>query len=373
MAATKGGARPAAAPVDHTSVRVFRIPTETPESDGTLAWNVTTLVLAAVGSGGHTGLGYTYSTKAAAAVMHDHLFPVLAGHDALDIQAAWKRMADTLRNLGHTGIGGQALSAVDCALWDLKARLLARSLSDLLGRARASVPVYGSGGFTSYPPAQLAEQLGNWVTQGMGAVKMKVGRTPLKDVERVRIARRAIGDTPGLFVDANGAYDRKQAVAFAHAFHEYGVSWFEEPVSSDDTAGLRLIGEQVPAPMEVTAGEYIGDLFDAQRLIDEARVDVLQADVTRCGGVTQFLRIDALCQSCCLPLSSHTAPSLHLPVCAAAAQIRHMEYFHDHARIEHMLFEGCAKPESGVLTPDSGGHGFGLSVKEADARAYELT
>lgn len=359
--------------IERTDAQVYRIPTEAPESDGTLSWDATILVLARVQAGGHTGLGYTYSAKGAADVMVEHLFPLLHGRDAFDIPGAWLAMAQALRNIGRSGIGGAALSAVDCALWDLKARILALPLAHLLGRSRDRVPIYGSGGFTSYSRDHLTTQLRAWVDQGLPAVKMKVGRAPHEDEARVAAVRAAIGPDAALFVDANGAYDRKQALRFASAFAAQGVSWFEEPVSSDDLAGLRLIGDEGPPAMDISAGEYIFNLFDARRLIEDARVDTLQADITRCGGISEFLRIDALCQAHCLPLSSHTAPSLHLPACASCEQIRHMEYFHDHVLIEHMLFDGAARPQDGMLVPDMSRPGFGLDLKEADAQAYLLS
>lgn len=359
-----------AVPIEKAEVQVFRIPTEQPESDGTLSWSATVMVLVHVHAGGHAGLGYTYSAKGAATVAVEHLFPVLQGRDAFDISGAWLAMAQALRNLGRCGIGGAALSAIDCALWDVKARILDLPLASLLGSKRQTVPVYGSGGFTSYSRDQLVEQLRQWVEQGISAVKMKVGRAPEHDLARVAAARKAIGPAVGLFVDANGAYSRKQALKFAAAYGDQEVSWFEEPVTSDDVAGLRLVGDNAPPGMDVSAGEYVYDLFDARRLIEAARIDVLQADITRCGGVSEFLRLDALCQAHCLPFSSHTAPSLHLPVCTACQQIRHMEYFHDHVRIEHMLFDGAAAPDGGVLASDLSRPGFGLEVKEADARAY---
>lgn len=355
------------------SVKVFKIPTESPESDGTFAWDATTMVYVELVAGGQTGIGYAYTAAGAASVVKDLLLPALEGRDVLDIPAAWLAMAQALRNVGRTGIGASALSAMDCALWDLKARLLNVSLAQLLGQKRESVPAYGSGGFTSYSVPQLTDQLGHWAGAGLRAVKMKVGRDPKADFSRVEAARRAVGDGVELFVDANGAYGRKQALYFAQKFHELGVVWFEEPVSSNDTEGLRLLSEWAPAPMDVSAGEYIYDLFCARRLIENARINVLQADVTRCGGISEYLRIDALCQAHCLPLSSHTAPALHLPVCSALKQVRHMEYFHDHVRIEELLFDGAAKPVDGVLTPDTSRPGIGLSLKAADAQRYALS
>jgi L-alanine-DL-glutamate epimerase-like enolase superfamily enzyme len=237
---------------------------------------------------------------------------------------------------------------------------------------RDGVPIYGSGGFTSYSVAQLQAQLGGWVASGVPRVKMKVGRDPAADVERVRAARAAIGPTAELFVDANGAYSRKQALAFAEAFAEYGVRWFEEPVSSDDLEGLRLLRDRAPAGMDIAAGEYGYDLFYFRRMLEAGAVDVLQADATRCAGISGFLRVGALCEARGLPLSAHTAPSVHVHPCCALPTVRHLEYFHDHVRIEQMFFDGAVAPANGALYPDLLRPGLGLELKRSDAEHYRI-
>jgi L-alanine-DL-glutamate epimerase-like enolase superfamily enzyme len=260
-----------------------------------------------------------------------------------------------------------AISAIDCALWDLKAHLLDVPLVTLLGQVRDAATIYGSGGFTSYTDQQLAKQLSGWVERGIRNVKMKIGRDAARDIERVRLVRDAIGNGPGLFVDANGAYSRKQALSQAAAFADSGVSWFEEPVSSDDLDGLSLIRDGAPAGMDIAAGEYGYDIFYFQRMLGAGAVDVLQADMTRCGGVIGFMQAAALCEAHNLPLSSHTAPALHTHVACAAAPLRNMEYFHDHVRVEQMLFDGLPKLANGELRPDLSRPGFGLELKRADA------
>ncbi len=296
------------AAIDHLHVSAYKVPTDQPEADGTIAWDSTTLVLVEVEGGGHTGLGYTYADEAAAHLVHEKLAKKVEGRDVMNIAGAWVEMVKSIRNLGRPGVSSMAISAVDCALWDLKARLLDLPLVTLLGAAHESVPVYGSGGFTSYSNKKLQEQLGGWAKQGIPRVKMKIGTHPEDDIERVRAARKAIGDDVELFVDANGAFSRKQALAFAHRLHqEFGVVWFEEPVSSDDLAGLHLIRDRGPAGMDIAAGEYGYDLRYFRHMLDAGSVDVLQADVTRCGGVTGFLQVGALCSAHCLELSAHCA------------------------------------------------------------------
>jgi L-alanine-DL-glutamate epimerase-like enolase superfamily enzyme len=273
---------------------------------------------------------------------------------------------------GRQGIAATAISAVDTALWDLKARLLELPLVKLLGACREEVPVYGSGGFTSYPPERLEAQLAGWVEEGIRAVKMKVGTEPSQDRERVRVARGAIGPETELFVDANGAYDRKQAIGFAETFAGLGASWFEEPASSDDLEGLRLIRDRAPAGMDITAGEYGYDLVYFRRMLEAGAVDVLQPDATRCAGITGFLQAAALCQAHGVPLSAHTAPAIHVHPCCAAPGVRHLEWFHDHVRIEAMLFEGAPRPVNGVLRPDTSRPGLGLELKASEAARFAL-
>ncbi len=359
--------------VESLDVSVFVVPTDLPEADGTFAWDRTTLVVVEATAGGVRSLGYTYADAATARLVKDSLAKVVVGRDALNVAGAWAAMVHAIRNLGRPGVASMAISAVDSALWDLKARLLGLPLVSLLGAVREGAPVYGSGGFTSYTLEQLQKQLGGWVSEGIPRVKMKIGTHPSDDLDRVRAAREAIGRDAELFVDANGAYSRKQALAFAEKFKsDYDVSWFEEPVSSDDLEGLRLMRDRAPAGMDIAAGEYGYDLFYFRRMLDAGAVDVLQADASRCGGVTGFLRAATLCEARPLPLSAHCAPSLHAhPACAAPA-LRHIEYFHDHARIEHMLFDGALTPSGGELRPDLSRPGMGLELKRADAARFAV-
>jgi len=358
--------------IERLDVSAYIIPTDFPESDGTLEWDSTTLVIVELTAGGRVGLGYTYADTATARLINDRLREAVLGRDAMSVPGTCVAMVQAIRNLGRPGIASMAIAAVDVALWDLKARLLDLPLVRLLGDVRESVPVYGSGGFTSYSISQLQGQLGGWVADGISRVKMKVGRNPSEDLDRVRAAREAIGPEAELFVDANGAYSRKQALSFAEAFADFGVSWFEEPVSSDDLEGLRLVRDRAPAGLEIAAGEYGYDLFYFRRMLEAGAVDVLQADATRCAGITEFMRAGALCAAHPLPLSAHTAPSLHAHPCCALGPVRHVEYFYDHVRIEHTLFDGALTPRDGALRPDLSRPGLGLEFKRRDAERYAV-
>ena len=354
--------------VDEVRPVVHRFPTPAPEADGTLEWEATTAVTVEVDAGGCTGLGWTYSSAAAAAVVRDELAGVVRGRDALDLPGAWEAMHRAGRNLGTRGLYAQAMSAVDIALWDLKARLLDVPLADLFGRVRDRVPVYGSGGFTTLDDAQLAEQVAGWAKVGCRAMKIKIGEAwgsrVDRDLTRVRRLRTLAGDLAGegvaLMVDANGGYSPGQARRVGAELDDLGVVWFEEPVSSDDVADLALLRGALHC--DVAAGEYVADVHDATRLVPG--VDCLQLDVTRCGGYSGWLRCAAQAVAAGLQVSGHCAPSLHAPVAAALPELRHVEWFADHARLEPLLVDGAPAVSGGELvigaTP---GHGMVLSAR----------
>ncbi len=349
----------------------YTIPTDAAEADGTFAWQKTTMVVVELDAGGYHGLGYSYTHKTAAPLARELMNDHVVGRDPVDTNALFSSMRKAQRNYGREGIAATALSAVDMALWDLKAKLLGQPLCKLLGMVREGAPVYGSGGFTSYDDAQLSAQLGGWVADGIPRVKMKIGTHPDDDLRRVRVARKAIGDATELFVDANGAYARKQALDFAHQFRDdFDVVWFEEPVSSDDLAGLRLLRTQGPAGMDIAAGEYGWTAMYLRTMIEAEAVDVIQADATRCGGVTGFMDAVAIADAHPLPISAHCGPSIHMHLACAARPLRHVEYFHDHARIEAMLFDGFCKPVDGEMRPDLSRPGMGLEFRHGDAERY---
>jgi L-alanine-DL-glutamate epimerase-like enolase superfamily enzyme len=283
-------------------------------------------------------------------------------------------MVAAVRNIGRPGVAATAISATDIALWDLKARALDRSLLDLLPTHRQAVPIYGSGGFTTYTDQELSDQLGGWAAQGIPRVKMKIGTDwgtrPDLDVHRVKVAREAIGPDTELFVDANGAYTPKQAIHLAEQFATYGVVYFEEPVSSDQLDQLAQVRQHIA--QDVAAGEYGYDPWYFRAMLQAGAVDILQADATRCLGITGWLEAAALAHSFAVPFSAHCGPSIHAVAACAAPQIAHIEYFYDHVRIEHMVFDGALDPVGGCLHPDPSRPGLGLELKRADAARYEV-
>jgi L-alanine-DL-glutamate epimerase-like enolase superfamily enzyme len=363
------------APVTDLTVHAYTIPTDAPEADGTLTWDSTTIVVVEAATGGTTGTGWTYGPVACATVADHELRPVVTGRDALDPPGAFHAMVRAVRNTGRPGVASCAISAVDVALWDLAARLVDLPLHRYLGAVRDEVPVYGSGGFTTYDDHQLCEQLVGWTSgQGIPRVKIKIGESwgtrPQRDLERMRQARDAIGDDVELFVDANGGYSRKQAIRVMHDASDLGIRWFEEPVSSDDLEGLREVRDAVLA--DVAAGEYGYDLVYFRRMCESGAVDCLQADVSRCGGITEWQRVAAVAASHGLDISGHCAPHLHAHVAAATPNLRHLEWFHDHTRIESAFFDGTLDPAGGSIRPDAAVPGHGLTLRTTDIDRFQV-
>lgn len=357
--------------IDALDVSFYEIPLETPESDGTLTWDRTGVVVAEPSCGGTRGLGFTYGPRACATLILDVLSGELVGRDAADVPDVWQAMVRSIRNAGRPGIVSMAIAAVDIGLWDLRARLEGVSLASLLGRPHADVPVYWSGGFTSYSNEELAAELSDAVySRGIPRLKMKIGsdwgRRPELDADRVSLARKVIGDETDLYVDANGGYSRSQAIRMAPILRDAGVSWFEEPVSSDDLEGLQAIREATD--IDVAAGEYGYDLPYFERMIPF--VDVLQIDASRCAGFTEWLRVAEMADARGVEVSTHTAQSLHVQVAGAAPNLRHLEYFADHHRVDRLLFEGVPEPRGGGLKADEGSEGMAMELKRSDADAY---
>jgi L-alanine-DL-glutamate epimerase-like enolase superfamily enzyme len=359
-----------AAPVERLDVNAYTIPTDEPESDGTLEWDSTTIVVVELEAEDERGLGYTYGDRSVGAFVDSMLRPVLERADAMRPAATWAAMRRAIRNAGQEGVGAMALSAADIALWDLKARLCGLPLADALPRFHEAAPIYGSGGFTSYSEAQLRRQLEGWRGAGLPRAKVKVGREPGRDPQRLALCREALGESVELMVDANGAFTPSEALARADEYAAFGVEYFEEPVSSQNRDGLRFVRERAPHGMAIAAGEYEWDLGGIARLA--GCVDVIQADVTRVGGITAMLGVDGICRALQRPFSAHCAPAVSAHACCAIESLVHLEYFHDHVRLERMLFEGTLDPEGGTLRPDPTRPGHGLSLRHDEVERWAV-
>lgn len=349
--------------VDRIEVRALSFPTPAPESDGTLTWDHTGVVTVEASAGSHVGLGWSYTSPAAVELIRAVLAPEVLGEEASSPARLWERMHRACRNLGTRGVVMAAISAMDIALWDLRSKDLHLPLADLWGAQRDSVPVYGSGGFTSMSADQLDEQVDGWLAAGCSGVKLKIGedwgRNVARDLDRVARVATRVRDHAQVMVDANGAYSRGQAMQVGQDLDLLGVTWFEEPVSSEDLRGLGQLRDVLGS--EVAAGEYICEIADARLMCDA--VDCVQLDVTRCGGYTGWRRCAAYAHAANVPVSAHCAPALHLPLAISDGAVRHIEWFSDHVALESQLVDGAPLVRGGRLTTaraPSAGHGYQL-------------
>jgi L-alanine-DL-glutamate epimerase-like enolase superfamily enzyme len=189
-------------------------------------------------------------------------------------------------------------------------------------------------------------------------------------VHRIELAREVIGADAELFVDANGGYTAKQAVRVMHRVAEADVRWLEEPVSSQDLEGLCAVRGLVDA--DVAAGEYGTDVVYFGRMCAARAVDCLQVDATRAGGYTAWFQAASVAAAHGLEVSAHCAPNLHAPAAAATMNLRHVEWFHDHVRMESAFFDGALDPQGGVVTPDPERVGNGLAPREDAMEPFRI-
>ena len=356
--------------------RRLRDPDRRPESDGTLEWDSTTVVVVEARAGGETGIGYTLRRRRRRRTLVRRRARVESSRAATPCASAthgWP-MGRGVRNAGRPGIGFDGgLGRRHRAVGPEGAAARRRRCRPARSGAHEAVPIYGSGGFCTYSLTGSESSSAAGSTQGIPRVKMKRRRATRTRTRRgsTRCARRS-ATRPTCMSTPTARCARKQALAWAERFRgEWGVSWFEEPVTSDDLEGLRLLRDRGPAGLDVAAGEYGYVLADFRNLLDAGAVDCLQADVTRCGGITGCCT-SAGCATPARSTSRRTArravgPRLH----RACGHLRHLEYFHDHVRDRaHAVRRSRSTRVDGGLRPDRSAPGLGLELKQADAEHY---
>lgn len=356
--------------IDSVAAAAYTVPTGQPGADGRPPGHCVTAVLVQVRiRNGVTGIGLTYGHEQLTTLVNGLLAGEVTGRDVRDVAGAWSVMNQAMRNLGRPELCSMAIAAVDIALWDAKARCLGEPLHRVLGATRQEVPVYASGG----GPGQLDD----WVIAGMPRVKITIGGAHGEPdpfgtaaLRQVTAARRSLGGDTELYVAANGSYDVTTAAELGRALAEdLDVTLFEEPVSAEDLTGLATLRTKLP--LDVAAGERGHHLEYFAALLAAGAVSVVQADVTRCAGITEWLRVAALAEAAKVPLSAQRAPSWHAHVATVPSTLRHVEYFADHARLERVLFDGVLEPRHGTLRPTDA-PGLGLTLKVHDAEPYRV-
>lgn len=317
---------------------------------------------------GLEGIGVTYNEtggEATKVLIEKVMAPELIGRDPLANEVIWNEMAQYLRGVGRKGLMFCALSAIDIALWDLKGKIVNLPLYRLWGGTETHIPVYGSGGWTSYTDEELVEEVKRMVGMGYSTIKFKVGygggKKPLRDVQRVQKVRDAIGPDIGILLDANNCWDAATAVQFANRVKDCNIDLLEEPVFADDIYGLQEYKRKTDIPLGTGEHEYTK--YGARDLLTMQAVDVLQIDGTRTGGFTELLKIGALAQAWNKKFAPHAMENIHHHIMSAmpnAYMLEHLLLFED---ITSKVYASAPLPVNGYMDiPDLPGLGLSLNM-----------
>ena len=319
---------------------------------------------------GTEGLGVGQAAPGVRQVVESTLRGVLIGQDPFSIEKLWNDMFWRIRGFGRKGVAFCALSAVDTGLWDLKAKAVGLPLYKLLGPFTESVPIYGSGGWTNLTEDELVAEMVGYVQQGIGRVKMKVGkdfgRSEREDLQRLAAVRRALGDDVAVYVDANNGYYAKQAIYMAKEFEQFQVGWFEEPVLADDIQGLAEIRQAINIP--VATGEHEYSKYGFKDLITRGGADIVQPDVGRVGGVTEWMKVAHMAHAFNLPVAPHAVQLVHLHLGCATPNLKVVEYLGTALEGDRVWYTEIPEPKDGMWAPFPDRPGLGL---ELDPHAVE--
>ena len=319
---------------------------------------------------GLEGLSPSGGGRAGQTLIEGTFKELLVGQDPLNIEKIWDDLFWCVRGVGRKGLAFCALSAVDVALWDLKAKHFNVPLYQLLGPYTDSVPVYGSGGWTNFNTEELVAEQTGYVERGFKAVKMKVGKdfgmSEREDIQRLAAVREAVGDDIEIYIDANNGYYAKQAIYMGKAFEEYRVGWFEEPVLADDIDGLAAIAKAIDIP--VATGEHEYTKFGFKELIARGGADIVQPDVGRVGGITEWMKVAHLAHAFNLPVAPHAYQLIHLHLACATPNLKVVEYLGIAEESDKTVYKEWSPPKDGMWSPDPNKLGLGL---ELDPEAVE--
>jgi L-alanine-DL-glutamate epimerase-like enolase superfamily enzyme len=317
---------------------------------------------------GLEGIGVTYHEvggEATCELINRNMAPKLIGRDPLETEAIWQELFHYLRGIGRKGLMFCALSAIDIALWDLKGKIVDLPLCKLLGGARTKVPVYASGGWTSYSDEELVDEIEGMIARGFTAVKFKVGfdggQNLRRDAERVRKVREAVGPDIKLLVDANNSFDAATAVQLANRIREYDITLFEEPVFADDIPGLARFKRGTDIPL--ATGEHEYTKFGVRDLLIHEAADIVQVDGARAGGYTEMLKCAALTQAWNVKFAPHAMENVHLQLAAAVPNALFLERLLMFEDLTALVFRDAPLPIGGFMhVPNLPGLGLELNM-----------
>jgi D-arabinonate dehydratase len=313
---------------------------------------------------GFEGLGVGYYIPGVRQVIEDGLKTVLVGQDPFNTEKLWNDMFWRVRGYGRKGIAFGGISTVDVGLWDLKAKALGVPLYRLLGPYQESVPIYGSGGWTNFSEAELVAEMVGYVEQGIKQVKMKVGkdfgRSEREDILRLAAVRKAVGDDVAVYIDANNGYYAKQAIYMAREFEQHQVGWFEEPVLADDISGLAEVRTAIDIP--VATGEHEYTKYGFKELIASGGADIVQPDVGRVGGVTEWMKVAHMAHGFNLPVAPHALQLVHLHLCCATPNLKVVEYMNMALETDEIFYTEFPRQRDGMWSPFPDKPGLGLEL-----------
>lgn len=351
------------AKIETLTAGYYRIPLDVPLSDSThgLMRDFELNTVRIRDAEGVEGVGYTYTVGRNGVAIHallEHEFrELMVGEDANRIEALWQKAWWALHYGGRGGPTVLAQSAVDIALWDLKAKRANMPLWELLGGYDPRVPCYAGGIDLDFPLDKLIDQTDNNLKKCFRAIKMKVGRKQLaEDVARVKAMREHLGEGFPLMVDANMKWSADQAIRAARAFQPYSPLWLEEPLIPDDFAGQARVVRDGGLP--IAAGENFRTLWEFKQLIESGGVTYPEPDVTNCGGVTSFMKIAHLAESFNLPVTSHGAHDVTVQLLAAAPNRSYLEA-HGFG-LDRYIAEPLKIEDGFAIAPSRPGHGIGF-------------
>jgi L-alanine-DL-glutamate epimerase-like enolase superfamily enzyme len=362
--------------ITDVTTTTLHLPQIAPAQDATMfrpASGQTSLFVHVRTDAGLEGLGMSEATGTRH-VIEQTLRPLLLGRDPLEHERLWEEMFWAVRSYGRKGLALCALSAIDIALWDLKGKIFGAPLYRLLGPYTDAVPVYGSGGWTHLPEGELVREQAGFVERGFPRVKMKVGkafgRAEEEDVRRVAAVRRTLGDGVTLYLDANGGYRAKQAIVLARRFEQYNVAWFEEPVHADDLAGLAEVRRDGPLP--VATGEHEYTKFGFKALLTQGAADIVQPDVARVGGVTEWLKIAHLAAAFNLPVAPHAVSLVHLHLACCTPNLAVVEILGVQQEADRIWYTEIPEPAGGLWSPFPDRPGLGLALDPHAVARYAV-
>lgn len=299
--------------------------------------------------------------------------PALIGEDPLDVERIWTNMWQP-KLVGRRGLSTRVISAIDIGLWDLKGKICKLPVYKLLGGFTNKIPTYIAGGYYQEGKGlkELAQEMEQNVAMGARAVKMKIGGAPInEDVERVRVAREAVGPNVKLMVDANNAYRYYEAIEIARKMEKYDIYWFEEPVAPDDYRGHAMIAAATSIPVATGENEYTK--YGFRDLIEHKSAAILNPDAQVMGGVTEFMKVAALAQAYDLPIAPHGNQDVHVHLVSAIPNGLIVEYYRD--SVDHMwgkTFKNQLTLKDGFLIPPDR-PGFGIELNEEALKPYKMT